>query len=419
MRIETWLASILVAVFVVLAGSVICEAANASPDKRVTVVFRFDDYSETSNTAMEVKLINAFRQHGVCCTFSIIPFICKGSTHDSREQGVIPLSTAKADILKEAVEAGAVELALHGYAHQTIRDTGGWTEFIGLGYDAQFAKLKKGKDFVEQMLAQPVTIFVPPWNSYDSNTARALGDLGFRCLSAATFGVGEGPSSLKFLPATSDLLQLRQAVEVARRRPEADRLVVALFHTYDFTEASETQGIMAYQDLVGLLDWLVSQPDVDVKTMSEVIDMGVDLSGARLTANGAFSQWPDYVPPFMPRLAGIPVGVYLSSEAVQGLAKAKSRLYMGTAIFYLAVAAVPAVIAFIVGLIVSARLRLLATLAKYAAVVLLAAALAYGGRNMQLGYRGALVIFGLFGVCVGIWAGTWADAKRRRNASTT
>jgi peptidoglycan/xylan/chitin deacetylase (PgdA/CDA1 family) len=419
MRIETWLASILVAVFVVLANSVVCEAANASPDKRVTVVFRFDDYSETSDTEMEVKLINAFRQRGVCCTFSIIPFICKGSTHDSREQGVIPLSTTKADILKGAVEAGAVELALHGYAHQTIRDTGGWTEFIGLGYDAQFAKLKKGKDFVEQMLAQPVTIFVPPWNSYDSNTAQALGDLGFRCLSAATFGVGEGPSSLKFLPATSDLLQLRQAVEVARRRPDADRLVVALFHAYDFVEADKVQGIMTYQELIELLDWLVSQSDVDVRSMSEVINMDIDLSGRRLAANGSFAQWPDYVPPFMPGLVGVPTGVYLSSDAVDGLAGTKSRLYVGTGLFYLVVALAPAVFAFVLGRVVCSRSALLAALARYGVLILLAAALVYGGRNLQLGYRGALVIFGLFGACAGIWAGRWPDTKRRRDASTT
>ena len=416
LRTKTLLASILVVALVVSAT---LDAGDVSSGGRITVVFRFDDYSETSNTEMEVKLIEAFREHGVSCTFSIIPFICKGSTHDSREQGVIPLSAAKADILKEAIEAGAVELALHGYAHQTIRDTGGWTEFMGLAYDAQLAKLKKGKDFVEQMLAQPVTIFVPPWNSYDPNTTRALGDLGFKCLSAATFGVGEGPSVVKFLPATCDLLQVRQAVATARRRPEADRLVVALFHTYDFTEADETQGIMTYQDLVGLLDWLVSQPDVDVKTMGEVIDMGVDLSGARLTANGAFLQWPDYVPPFMPRLVSVPTGVYLSADAVQGLAGVKSRLYLGTALFYLVVALAPAVIAFVLGQVVSSRLRLLATTVKYGALVLLAAALAYGGRNMQLGYRGALVIFGLFGVCVGIWAGTSAEAKRRRAAPVT
>jgi len=415
LRTTILLASILVVVF---ADSATSDAGGASPGGRITVVFRFDDYSETSNTEMEVRLIEAFRRHGVSCTFSIIPFICKGSAHDSREQGVVPLSAAKADILKKAVEAGAIELALHGYAHQTIRDTGGWTEFIGLAYDAQLAKVKKGKDFIEQLFAQPVTIFVPPWNSYDSNTTRALGDLGFTCLSAATFGIGEGPSSLKFLPATCDLLQLRQAVETARSRPEADRLVVTLFHTYDFTEANKTQGMMTYEDLVGLLDWLVSQPDVDVKTMEEVIDMGVDLSGARLTANGTFSQWPDYVPPFMPDLVGIPSGVYLSSASVKGLGGVKSGLYMGTALFYLAVVAVPAVIAFVLGQVVSARLRLLATFGKYAALVLLVAALAYGGRNMQLGYRGALVVLGLLGICIGIWAGTFAEARRHRGTPT-
>lgn len=411
--------SILTVALLISVGADISDAAGVSPQRRVTVVFRCDDYSETSNTEMEVKVIDAFRARGICCTFGIIPFICSGSVHDSRDQEVIPLSAAKADILKEAVEAGAVELALHGYAHQTIRGTGGWTEFVGLDYDAQLTKLKKGRDFLERMLDRRVTIFVPPWNSYDANTVRALGDLGFRCLSAATFGIGERPPSVKLLPATCGLQQLRRAVETARRGLDEDPLVVALFHLYDFIEAGRPEGILAYQEFIGLLDWLVSQRDVDVRSMSGVIDMDFDLGGHRLAANGAFNRWPDYVPPFMPDLAGVPTGVYLSADAVQALAGKKSRLYWGTGLFYLLVVLAPAALVFILGRVVLSRSALLAALARYAALVLLVAALAYGGRNLQLGYRGALAVCGLFGACAGVWASALVDAKRRRAALTT
>lgn len=414
MRVST-----LVVILLTSIGPGICDAEVASGDRRVTVVFRCDDYSETSNTALEVKVIDAFRARGVCCTFGIIPFICSGSVHDSREQEGIPLSAAKADILKEAVEAGAVELALHGYAHQTIRDTGGWTEYVGLGYDAQLAKLKKGKDFLEQMVDQPVRIFVPPWNSYDANTTRALGDLGFRCLSADTSGISESPSSVRLLPSTCGLQRLRKAVETARRGPDADPLVVALFHIYDFVEADKIQGILTCQDFIGLLDWLVSQGDVDVRSMSDVIDMDFDLSGPRLAANGAFSRWPYYVPPFMPELAGVPTGVYLSHDAVKGLAGTKSRLYVGTVLFYVLVVLVPGVLCFVLERLVFSRSALLVRFLKYTMLVLLAAALARSGRNLQLGYREALVVFGLLGVCIGIWTGALADTIRHRVASTT
>ena len=45
---------------------------------RVTVVFRYDDYSSRSNTDLEEKILQAFSRHKACCTVSMIP-LCIGS----------------------------------------------------------------------------------------------------------------------------------------------------------------------------------------------------------------------------------------------------------------------------------------------------------------------------------------------------
>ena len=183
---------------------VVCLAMGRLQAADVTVVFRCDDYSAASNTALEVRLIETFRQRDIPLVFGVIPFI---GASDSREGS--ELSDEKAAILREAVEAGTVDVALHGYSHQK---SGPWTEFAGLPYDEQVRRLSHGVTLLSEAVGVRVTTFVPPYNTYDENTLRAMEHLGFVCLSAGKTGcVGE--YSLSFLPSTCGLANARQAIE--------------------------------------------------------------------------------------------------------------------------------------------------------------------------------------------------------------
>ena len=149
------------------------QATAYGEEKQITVVFRYDDYSGSSSTDIEVKLIDAFLKRGIPCVFGVIPFQCVGDVHDPGQQDVERLTPVKVDILKSAIKAGFLEIALHGYSHQTMREKR-YTEFEGLDYNSQVEKIEKGKKYLEETLQIKVDTFIPPWNSYDLNTIMVL-----------------------------------------------------------------------------------------------------------------------------------------------------------------------------------------------------------------------------------------------------
>jgi len=152
--------------------------------KAITVVFRYDDPSAKTNTDIEGQLIAAFRQYNMCCTFAVIPFVVR-DVHDPKPQEYLPLPEERAQLFAGAAREGVLEIAQHGYSHQTNGlQAEGYSEFAGLKYEEQVQKIKKGKEFLEQKLGMPVLTFVPPWNSYDVDTLRALEQTGFQCLSS-------------------------------------------------------------------------------------------------------------------------------------------------------------------------------------------------------------------------------------------
>jgi len=77
---------------------------------------------------------------------------------------------------------------MHGYHHQAWR-TDKFSEFMGLSYSDQYDKLSAGKALLNS-LGLSVSLFTPPWDTYDETTVRALQKLNFRMLSAARGGPG-------------------------------------------------------------------------------------------------------------------------------------------------------------------------------------------------------------------------------------
>ena len=120
--------------------------------KKINLVFRLDDYSTRSSTDMELRIIDVFRKNKISITFGVIPFIISGDEHDPSPQDIIPLTSTKGDILKTGIKDGILEIALHGYSHQTI-NTEKYTEFSGIEYESQVKKIYKGKEFLEGITA--------------------------------------------------------------------------------------------------------------------------------------------------------------------------------------------------------------------------------------------------------------------------
>lgn len=244
---------------------------------QINVVFRFDDYSACSNTDMELKIIDAFRKHDACITMSVIPYVCTDDIHDPSAQKLMPLTSTKGDILKNGIDDGVLDVALHGYSHQTI-STKQWTEFSGLDYNSQAERLAKGKNLLEGMIDVPVNTFVPPWNRYDQNTLRALEALGFSTLSADSKKRGGTETcKLHFLPYSCNLSEVREAVKASRTSSDPQPVIVVLFHEYDFKEINKKRGRITYSEFFALLNWLKSQNDVRLLSINQATQVIDDL----------------------------------------------------------------------------------------------------------------------------------------------
>lgn len=383
-----------------LSVSLMSATIKGSKQKQITVVFRYDDYSSySSRTDLEVKLINTFQKYNLPITFGVIPYVAARNFGNPDPQDVLPLTPVKANILKDAVKAGIVEVALHGYSHQTIQRGPPYTEFSGMDYSTQYQRIDKGKNLLEKTLGIQIPTFIPPWNRYDLNTLRVLEKLGFKTISADSAGVAERSSQLKFLPFTCNLHELNDAVKSARKIPDIQPVIVVLFHAYDFLEIDRNKGQFTYGHLVDLLTWVRSQNDIRIRTIDEATNEIGDLDSHRFISNSQFySLLEQYSPPFLKRLKSDKV--YWSTPTVIGM---KVELWFFLILFYFIELAISITVTFLVGCLLFPGLKVLESVAKYGGLVLLVLSSIYVFRHLSVSYKGITLLTCLLGMCIGIW----------------
>jgi hypothetical protein len=362
-------------------------AETDTASKQIRVVFRCDDASATSDAGMEARLIEAFRDHHMCCLWSVIPF---------------PLPTGKAELFGDAARAGVLEIALHGYAHKM----NGISEFAGLSYEDQLQKIQKGKESLETglRLSIPVSVFVPPWNSYDDNTLRALEATHFHCLSASVLGGANSSTALAFLPCTCPIAAIRDAVIAARAALDPNPVIVALFHASDFREISGERGVLTFDQFIDTLQWLARQQDVRVVPTSGV----PDASSERYLANHRIQMGQRWLPRRLQ--AHMPYSlVFLSKEGARNIRHTGRLRLVG---FYGAFMSAVGAAAFAAAVIVFAKWPGLASrLLWLSGPVLLVGSLAWAFHSGRFGGRIRILVAVLAAAawCAGICA-----AKIRR-----
>ncbi|MBM3330325.1 DUF2334 domain-containing protein [candidate division WOR-3 bacterium] len=277
----------LVLVLLPLACRVPARAASASRARRITVIFRFDDYAG-SGSSIGDELLTVFQKRNIPCTYGVIPYVSETFTDDPANCAAIDPGTAGR--LTAAARTGLVEVAMHGFAHRdnamAPKSPGSESEFRGLGYSSQLRMLSAGRAALESLYHVRVTTFIPPWNSYDENTLRALEDIGFEMVSGSgqTHGIADsgGFKKLRFLPYTCTPGHLREAVDFARISSDPDPIIVVLLHAFNFFESDRDRGQFTYQTFGDLLSWLAAQPDVAAQTLSGAARTTRDLGYRRL-----------------------------------------------------------------------------------------------------------------------------------------
>jgi peptidoglycan/xylan/chitin deacetylase (PgdA/CDA1 family) len=264
---------------------------------RITVFFRFDDFSETSPVPVETGLVGALRKTGVCATFAVIPAVTEGAYHSPGDRGVLPLGATKIRFLRQAIEDGAIDVALHGWNHRSRSNTSPHSEFVGVSAPEQKELIESGRDLLRTAVGVAPRVFVPPWNRYDDGTLDALTAHDFTCVSANRYGPSR-TGALRFLPTTADLREVRQAVEAARKSQDPAPVVGVLLHPYDFAESGDPRGDVTWSAFESDLRWLREQPDVEVLPISRLSEQDASLTAGRYRANQPLA-FESLFPPFV------------------------------------------------------------------------------------------------------------------------
>jgi len=231
----------------------------------IRVALRLDDPSETSDHALEKAIIEVLARQGMRATFAVIPFkVVAGN--------LVPFSPERASHLVEAEREGIVEIAMHGFSHtdRRRRPDGPPSEFWGVSEMEQVNMLQRGLAHMRTLFAEKQYGFVPPWNSFDKGTLRALAHLGFGYVSAGWEVECDRDTRMAILPRTCHLPDARQAVEEARRYRHLSPMVIVVMHHDDFAESGAENPISSLEELEQLLAWFGAQSGVDVQPVRQL-----------------------------------------------------------------------------------------------------------------------------------------------------
>jgi peptidoglycan/xylan/chitin deacetylase (PgdA/CDA1 family) len=255
----------------------------------VSICFRFDDASAKSDHELEHKVFDIFARFNVPLCVAVIPFA-------GTAVKPVALSLPNAAHLFDAARTGVIEIALHGHSHlHRGNDARGRpTEFSGLHPAEQSRLIREGRQHLESAFSKRLPGFVPPWNTYDASTTRAVTEAGFEFLSAG-FDVFRF-DRLPVVPMTCKLRTARIAIRKACCFEWLAPALTVLFHADDFVERrcptrhDESLPPMNLPKLEALLGWIKTRPGVQAVALSDI---------AKCSANGTkLRSWSELRLPY-------------------------------------------------------------------------------------------------------------------------
>jgi peptidoglycan/xylan/chitin deacetylase (PgdA/CDA1 family) len=259
------------------------------------IVFRYDDFRGDPEGLRQTDPIRKqlwqaeqglyalFKKQEMQFVISVIP--CSGSEYDGSETAdtvCLGQDKEKCGFIKRAVESGTVEVAQHGLSHTNhAKEKHRKAEFGRRDYEAQLGDMRSGKQVLCSACGlDEITTFVPPWNSWDRNTASILSVTGYEVLSGDRLLYSRIVERLTIIPGTASLEDL-EAVADGSGLP-ANGVMVVLFHPKDITRIDGYEGRPFG---IGKLDQLLSKvstmPDTKVVTFQWLARNCNDLTNER------------------------------------------------------------------------------------------------------------------------------------------
>ncbi len=248
----------------------------------VYVAFRYDDFAGDAPGVRETDVLRRqiweaeqaidrlFQKYNFNYTIAIIPNFNN-----------IPLGAdvEKTDFIKDAVVAGRVEIAQHGFTHTNfagVNHKGG--EFRDRDFQSQYQDIKKGRDILLSALGlKNVDVFVPPWNGWTYDTGRIVEEFGFKVLSADSYYYYNSTKKTLLIPFTSHLREI-EFLLVGKSLPDKS-VIVVLYHPYDIVKFPNGQKNRYFEieRFDKLLQLLSNEPNVKVVTLGRLREENADL----------------------------------------------------------------------------------------------------------------------------------------------
>ena len=264
----------------------------ASPNQAY-IIFRLDDCG-IDDFSMYPDLFEIFNKNNVPLVVGVTPF------KPDYQGNIIEIDSSIILFLKKYLKTDLIEIAQHGYIHLDNYKGDSKSEFYSVDYQKQFSQIKEGKIFLQNKLGVNIHTFIPPWNSYDSNTVKALINLKFYNLSAATYGKIQAPDyKINYVPYTAKPSWMNDIKSTIYRISEKNEgkkyLIVIIMHMTDFVKNSDTNSEssrkgMTLTEFSQNLSEIKSINNIHFLKFDEISDYFKDLNSSRLKSNIYFED---------------------------------------------------------------------------------------------------------------------------------
>lgn len=291
---------------------------------QVHIIFRYDDFSadqpgDRAANPLRMELWMAeqeiaaiFRQFAMPHVLGVVPAI---NTDDSYErpfrkcQGVIPLSAdlEKCHFLIEGLRAREFEVAMHGFRHTNHAPACWAAAEFHRAFDQQLADLQNGRSELRKVLGDhPVTSFIPPYNSWNESTLRALEATGFTVLSADLRQALGTDTHLRFMPFTAQLWEVESNLDKLAATASGG-IIVVLYHPPQIVcmPGRETR-FFGTARFARLLEKLANDPRFQVTTLRELPTTDTPLDAARYRATSRVWRYRSIWRSILPGMLMVP-----------------------------------------------------------------------------------------------------------------
>ena len=239
----------------------------------ISVCFRFDDPSATSDHDLEKDIFAIFSSFGFSLTAAVIPYK-KSKTGD-----ITKISKENIAHLIEAEHLGIIDIAQHGHSHLRHGNGGDGrpcppSEFSDVSMTEQKHLIKEGATLISSVFGHKIIGFVPPWNSYDQITANVLDELGFKYISAGWENFKS--ENLAILPRTCTMRNADKVIKEAVQFQELSPVIVVVFHPDEFEEfmsppdPGEAPPFTNLSKLKEILNFINEHPNIELSTIKNI-----------------------------------------------------------------------------------------------------------------------------------------------------